>query len=85
MADLEKIFNKKFISTDDMEELISSLQSAGANIQDTVMLIKNKTALTLQEADTIVVNSNTWSAEKEQVLRFRDMFWDILDDNVPDQ
>ena len=84
MSELKKIFDDKFVSIDDMEELIAALRSAGASRPYTVWLITTRTSLPLDEADAIVLNSETWRTERQQIIDFREKFWDMWE-SLPDE
>jgi hypothetical protein len=57
-----------------VEELVAFLKSSDITLVRSIIIIKSSLSISLQEAKTIVVNSEAWSAEKPLFDWFTDLF-----------
>ena len=77
----EEIFDSVYDgSQSNLEATLSVIKNAGATQMESVMLLIKKLKMTLEEADSVVVNSNAWEESKEDVFRLRNEFGEYLDE-----
>lgn len=76
--DFENIFDAIYKESGDINKVISSLKENGAGQMETVMLLIRKLKITLVEADSLVVNSESWIEQKGAVEKLRNDFGDFM-------
>lgn len=62
-----------------LEPALIALRSAGASQMVSVLVVRKIRELSLNEADSIVINSATWSDLKDGVAALRDAFADAVE------
>jgi len=68
-----------FQEKNDVEIVIATLKEKGANQLQTVQAICRGLGMKLREADEVVLNSPTWSEQKELNVKIRDQFLNAQD------
>jgi hypothetical protein len=77
----DKIFDSVYDERQsNLEATLTVIKNAGATQMESVMLLTKKLKMSLEEADSVVVNSNTWQESKEDVFRLRNEFGEYLDE-----
>lgn len=61
-----------------LQKTLIKLKESGCTQIDTIKLLIDKLKLTLSEADIIVLNSEAWAKEKDETLKIRKEFDDII-------
>ena len=79
MDKYELIFNEKFSSIENIDDVLSELRKTGANQIDSVKLLIKKTGLSLKEVDSLIMNSNTWKDFKAANENLQDAFFNNLE------
>lgn len=64
----------------DPETLLLFFRKHGANMPDSVKLIRQVKGLSLREAQEVVHHSDTWADGREAQERLQDAFWEALEE-----
>lgn len=79
--DIEKIFEKYYLNSEDTEIVIFKLKEIGLSQMQSVMVLIDKLKIPLKDADSLVINSKAWNNNYNNITDFRDDFFDFLEDN----
>jgi hypothetical protein len=77
--DTEKVFRSIYKENEEsLQAVLLALKNMGCTQVETVKLLMSELGISLREADTIILNSTAWQAERENTLKFRDSFGQAL-------
>lgn len=75
-------FEKYYAKNNEIELALSKLKEEGASQMDCLKVLIKVTGLSLKEADKIILNSKSWSVNKNVNEKFKDDFADFLDEKL---
>lgn len=64
---------------ENLEMALQKMRDEGASLIYSVGVVIRKLKLSIPEADNVVLNSNAWKNEKEDIISKREEFWDSLE------
>jgi len=69
----DKYYNPEI---NNIDEVIGIMKGNNASLIECVMMMRLKLKLSQKDADTIVLNSEAWKDDKDEILKFRNIIED---------
>lgn len=73
---IEEVFKNYHLKKNDIEIVISELRRNNLSQMKSTLILMDKLKISLQEADSYIVNSKTWSDRLENLIKLRENIFD---------
>lgn len=78
----ESVYNG---NANNMEIALLRIKEAGATQMQSALILIKKLGLSIKDADHLIIHSGAWNGNKNNVIKLRNQFGDILEGNDDSQ